>query len=504
MSDNSVGRRAVRGAALLTGATYISIVLGIAARKVLALLLTHEQVGLIQAAISVVDIVISFAAFSFTSAIINVRDNLVQEPLPHLKENIFILTVGVNAFFTLLAMAFGLLSLSAVNGSILAALIGIYGVQRFLSALDTFYTQILERELTYSKISTVTLITNILLHATSVAFALAGGGVWAIPLATVLSTVIGFLLDRHYVVKSGLITLKKQPWKYYDRGTARWLWRFGTKVLFNRVFESWLFKIDNVLVAFLFGAYYLGDYAQAFAIALLPGMAVNPIVARVSIATYAEVQHDRVMLERAFAITNFFLVRLLVPAAIFVALESKDLVRVFLSSNWGGVAEPLAALAGLVLTVPLFENAKMVLGATLRLTEISVVRGAQLLLLVILIAVFQSGGILYIALAVSLVNVLGYCALLFVLKPTIGLRIKENFALPLVIGAAIVIIFYFGLTPAFERILPVASNMQTSAIRLLIFGVLILVGCNAAEFALRPALFRSRVTEVLTKLRKAK
>src|SRR5665213_1070698 len=137
-----IGRRAVRGAALLTGATYISMLLGIAARKALALLLTPEQVGVYQAALSFVDLVVSFAAFSFTSAIINVRDNLVSEPLPNLKENVFILTVTVNGFFTILAMALGLFSLSKTHGIILAALVGVYAVQRFLSSLDTFYTQI--------------------------------------------------------------------------------------------------------------------------------------------------------------------------------------------------------------------------------------------------------------------------------------------------------------------------------------------------------------------------
>ncbi|HWF44953.1 MAG TPA: oligosaccharide flippase family protein, partial [Candidatus Kapabacteria bacterium] len=193
-SEISVGRRAVRGAALLTGATYLSILLGIVARKVIALVLTPEQVGLYQAALSFVDLVISFAAFSFTSAIINVRDNLVTEPLPHLKENVFILTIAVNGFFTLLAMALGLLSLSKVHGAILAALIGMYAVQRFISALDTFYTQILERELSYSKISRVTLVVNILLHSGSVAFALLGGGAWAIPIATIVSTIVGYAL----------------------------------------------------------------------------------------------------------------------------------------------------------------------------------------------------------------------------------------------------------------------------------------------------------------------
>jgi O-antigen/teichoic acid export membrane protein len=452
--------------------------------------------------LSFVDLVISFAAFSFTSAIINVRDNLVAEPLPHLKENVFILTIAVNGFFTLLAMALGILSLSKVHGAILAALIGMYAVQRFISALDTFYTQILERELSYSKISRVTLVVNILLHSGSVAFALLGGGAWAIPIATIVSTMVGYALDKHYVRKSGLATVQKHPWKYYDKSTARWLWRFGTKVLFNRVFESWLFKIDNVLVAFLFGSFYLGYYAQAFSIALLPATAVAPIVARVSIATYAEIQHDRGTLERAFAITNFFLVRLLVPAAIFVLLESKDIVRVFLSSNWGAVAHPLMALTGMLLTVPLFENAKMVLGATLRLTEISIVRGLQLLLLVILIGVFQSGGILYVALAVSVVNIAGYVFILTYLKGMIGLHLKENFLLPLMIGTAVALLVALVIDPQISRWLPEAITLEAAAGRLVIIGLLIIVSSTLTEYAIRPTLYRERLMEVAAKFRK--
>ncbi|GEM_PF-2286268 len=498
----TVGRRAVRGAALLTGATYLSMLLGIAARKALAILLTPEQVGVYQAALSFVDLIVSFAAFSFSSAIINVRDNLVNEPLPNLKENVFILTVLVNGFFAVLAMALGLFSLSKTHGVILAALIGIYAVQRFTSSLDTFYTQILERELSYSMVSRVTLIANILLHATSVIFALWGGGAWAIPLATILSTFIGYLLDKYYVKKSGLETLKRHPWKYYNRSTARWLWRFGTKVLFNRVFESWLFKIDNVLVAFLFGSFYLGYYAQAFTIALLPATAVAPIVARVSIATYAEVQHDRSMLERAFSVTNFFLVRLLIPITIFVALESKDIVRVFLSSNWGGVAEPLTALAGLVLTVPLFENAKMILGATLKLTEISVVRGLQLLLLVLLIAAFQWGGILYIAIAVSLVNVIGYAGMLLYLRQTVRLRWKENFVLPVIIGVIVALVVGLIIQPALSGLLPIAIGIEIPVLRLMLFALTIGALCILLEYPFRRALYRERFADIASRLKR--
>ncbi|HEY3875810.1 MAG TPA: oligosaccharide flippase family protein [Candidatus Kapabacteria bacterium] len=505
MSDIAaqIGKRAVRGAALLTGATYISLVLGIVARKAIALLLTPEQVGMYQAALSFVDLVVSFAAFSFTSAIINVRDNLVSEPLPNLKENIFILTVVTNGFFTVLAMGLGLFSLSKTHGVIIAAIVGVYAVQRFIASLDTFYTQILEREIAYSKVSRVTLVSNILLHSCSVAFALLGGGAWAIPIATIISSFIGYRLDRHYVKKSGLEMLKKNPWQYYDKSTAKWLWKFGTQVLFNRVFESWLFKIDNVSIAFLFGSFYLGYYAQAFTIALLPATAVAPIVARVSIATYAEVQHDRGMLERAFGITNFFLVRLMIPAAIFMSFESKDIVRVFLSSNWGGVAKPLTALVGLVLTVPLFENAKMILGATLRLTEISVVRGLQLLTLIILIPAFQWGGILYIAIGVSFVNVAGYIGLMLYLRQFLDIRFRENFQFPLIAGAIVALLVAFALEPSVSTFLPEAVGIGRPLIRIGFFGVVILLACTLPEYLFYPALLRERFLAVASKFRRS-
>jgi hypothetical protein len=233
----------------------------------------------------------------------------------------------------------------------------------------------------------------------------------------------------------------------------------------------------------------------------LPATAVAPIVARVSIATYAEVQHDKVMQERAFAITNFFLVRLVVPATIFVALESKDIVRVFLSSNWGGVAEPLTAFAGLVLTVPLFENAKMILGATLRLTEISVVRGLQLLALILLIAVFQWGGILYIAIAVSLVNVLGYGGLLLYLRKIVNPRWMENFQLPVIIGLVVTALVALVVEPSLTTLWPPGVGLRYPVIRLVLMGLLILSSCILLEYPFRAKLYRARFAEVASKFR---
>jgi O-antigen/teichoic acid export membrane protein len=497
----SVGRKAVRGAALLTGATYVSVLLGIGARKAIALLLTPDDVGVYQASLSFVDLVISFAGFSFASAIINVRDNLVDEPLDHLRENVFVLTVGLNAVFAIIAMLLGLTMLPRAHGVILSALIGVYAVQRFLSALDTFYTQILERELSYSKISRVTLIVNVVLHVASVGFALSGGGAWAIPLATILSTAIGYGLDQKYVREAKLHAFHAKPWRYYDSKTARWLWRFGTRVFFNRLFESWLFRIDNMWVVFLFGPFYLGYYTQAFSIAMLPSVAVAPIVARVSIATYAGVQHDKELLARAFHLTNFFLIRLLVPAAVFLLVESEDLVRAFLSSNWGPVSEPLIALAGAALTVPLFENAKMILGAQLRLKEISYVRGGQLALLGLLLITIGHG-ILLTGLCVTIVSVLGYVAVLAYIRQSIPLDLS-TFRWPLVLGAIAWAALHYVLLPALSAYLPEASSLGAAIIRLLPIGVITLALTIGVEFLIRPKEYRERLAFVMARARKS-
>ncbi len=145
----------------------------------------------------------------------------------------------------------------------------------------------------------------------------------------------------------------------------------------------------------------------------------------------------------------------------------------------------------------------MILGATLKLTEISVVRGLQLLLLVILIAAFQWGGILYIALAVSFVNVLGYVGLLIYLKRIVSPHWRENFLYPLMIGVLVSLLVGFVLEPALAFRLPVAVGMETPVFRLFIFGILILFACLILEYPFHRELFRMRLSEVASKFRRS-
>jgi peptidoglycan biosynthesis protein MviN/MurJ (putative lipid II flippase) len=125
-----------------------------------------------------------------------------------------------------------------------------------------------------------------------------------------------------------------------------------------------------------------------------------------------------------------------------------------------------------------------------------------LLLLVILIGVFQSGGILYVALAVSVVNIAGYVFILTYLKGMIGLHLKENFLLPLMIGTAVALLVALVIDPQISRWLPEAITLEAAAGRLVIIGLLIIVSSTLTEYAIRPTLYRERLMEVAAKFRK--
>jgi O-antigen/teichoic acid export membrane protein len=500
VGNSTVGNRAVRGAMILTAATYISVLLGIVARKWLAILLIPLQFGLIQTALSFVDLILSVASFSFSSAIINVRDNLIDEPLEYLKENIFLLTCYFGSVLSLAAIIIGAVFVKQLGGTIVLGLVSVYAVQRFITSLDTFYTQILERELDYSKISRITLVSNILLHVAAVGIALAGFGAWSIPVATLVAALFSYGMNSYFVRKQGMHAFHARPWKYFRPKTVQWLWRFGLRVLLNRLFESWLFKIDNMLVLWLLGSGMLGYYSQAFAIAQMPAIALAPIVARVSIATYAEIQHDLRRLEEAFAIINFYLIRLLVPAMIFVIVTSKDLVRVFLSSNWGEAAAPLAALAGFVITIPLFENAKMLLGARLKLKEISIVRGAQFVLLFVIVAAGGKMGLLFVGLAVSLVSIIGYLWIMVYVGREVSVRFRDVFAWPLLIGVFVLPLFAFVLNPLLSQRFAAGAMLGDSVVRILVLGFGVLVLSIGIEFLFRPDHFKHKLKAVRSRM----
>ncbi len=501
-NEQTIGHRAVRGAISLTIATYLSIILGIAARKWLAIILAPAIFGIIQAALSFVDLVFSFSAFSFSSAIINVRKNLVNEPLEHLNENIFILTLGLNGILAIAAMGIGVLFARELGGYIVLALIGVYTAQRVITAFDTFYSQMLERELDYKRVSIVSLASNIILHTCSVLIAVSGHGVWSIPIATLLSAIISFVFDRHFSKRAGIHHLKPSWWKHYQPATAKWLMRFGTNVFFNRLFESWLFRVDNMLVLAFLGTAMLGIYSQAFAIAQMPAMALAPIVARVSIATYASIQHDQAKLEEAFRITNFFLIRLLVPAALLILFTSADIIRLFLSTSWSAGAAPLAALAGFVLSIPLFENGKMLLGAKLKLKEISIVRGVQLVALIVGILLVGRTNLTHVAVVVSCVSVAGLLLLLYYVKREVALYETRVFLLPIVIGIAVGLSFYFGLAPIMQLLMPAASNIPVAIIRILLFAFVIPLLTLSIEYMLRPAPIKENLAAVRRRFRK--
>ena len=141
--------------------------------------------------------------------------------------------------------------------------------------------------------------------------ALYGKGVWSLVAAQLaqvcLNSIMVYAKVRHSLVpkigrdSSGLLT-------------------FGMKVLAAN-FCSWgILNLDNAFVGRFAGAFKLGLYSRAFALAQTPAEAVSTSLQQVLLASASQIRHDRERLANVHA--ALFGLILLVLGPIFAALAS--------------------------------------------------------------------------------------------------------------------------------------------------------------------------------------
>jgi hypothetical protein len=153
-------------------------------------------------------------------------------------------------------------------------------------------------------------------------------------------------------------------------------------------------------------------------------------------------------------------------------------------------------MAGFVLFSPLFENGKMLLGARLKLKEITYVRVAQLVALIGLLVWFGSEGLWAIGLAVSMVTTLGYALLMLYVGKEVNLRAADVFRFPLLAGCALagpLLLFNMWMSPY----LSAGSTIEVSLLRVVIF----LIVLPAIMLGLEALIARDRLTRYISAVR---
>ena len=371
MSQTGI-RKALLGATWLSISGYLTYLLNFGANLILARLLFPKDFGTFALAVSAVELLSILSGFSFSQGIIQMDEE------EDLVDTAFLLTLWTSGALLLLGMIISLVLRVYYQADFAILFLSLF-VVRIFSLFTYVYSARLERELHYPVLSQIRVVAAVLGVAAAVVMALRGTGVWSLfdrEMVTTLVTLVGLMVVTGWVPR----------WRY-NPATARRLWIFGYQIFLARTLESIWYRSGTFLLGVLGGVQALGFFDRARYLAELGHYVVSFGAVQVAFPVYARLQAETERLSEAYRLTHYFLIRLMYPMLIWVALFPREILSVLYGARWLSAAPVLQWLALYGFLFPIIDNIKVLLTGIGRLREAVWVRVWQTAVTVITLAV---------------------------------------------------------------------------------------------------------------------
>lgn len=220
--------------------------------------------------------------------------------------------------------------------------IRVLGIQFPLAAVGVVQDAMLSRRMDFKRKSFVNLAVLVSNSFTTLAFALAGSGVWALVYGSLAGSIIR---------STGLI-LAAQYWcrPRFKLAGMNDLLRFGSFVSATRLIWYGYSRADVFIIGKLLGKEVLGFYYIAMELATLPMRHVSELLNQVGLAAYSSIQQDMTTIRSHYRKAIRMLSFVSFPVFWGISSISPVLIPVVLGQRWEPAATPLQLL-GLMMPV---------------------------------------------------------------------------------------------------------------------------------------------------------
>jgi lipopolysaccharide exporter len=206
-----------------------------------------------------------------------------------------------------------------------------------LTAAASPATYLLQRDLNFRAIGVVQVASYALGYIlVGVPMAYSGYGVKALVAAWLVQCVGQFVLS--YAYKPHPI----RPLFWYEG--ARLAASTGRSVFFTNVVNWTLNNIDRILIGRMLNAQFLGLYNLAYNLATMPNVLLLGSLQPAFLAAGARLQNDRQRLGRVYVQMLSSVLVLTIPAFVFLAAISPDIVRLLYGAKWEAAGRVLGIL----------------------------------------------------------------------------------------------------------------------------------------------------------------
>lgn len=299
---------------------------------ILARLLSPTEFGVFAAAVTVIEFARPLGSLSMDQALVQSRN----------------LSAGSIAFASLFALGFSLLvaALIASNSSAVRLLYADPAVADLLAAL-AFSVPLatvggllfasLRRRLAFRDLSIAVVFSSAIGALSSVAFAMAGWGVWAL--------VAGYYVDLSLKAAFALALVRPRFVRPRMGEETRGLFRFGAGSTLSLALNFWALHGDYVVIGSVLGSKPLGYYSRAYQlISTVPGM-LGHLHNMVLFPAFSRAQSDRGYLEKALLVGTEATAVLTLPLCAWGLVLGPEVILVLLGPGWEQTVVPFQILS---------------------------------------------------------------------------------------------------------------------------------------------------------------
>ncbi len=210
------------------------------------------------------------------------------------------------------------------------------------NAVGVQHGVILQREMRFTALSTINVVSLVVGSAIGISGALAGYGYWSLVAMTVslpLSSTVGLWLATGWM-----------PGRPRRHSGIRSMMRFGGIMTTNVLVSYAATNFDKVLLGRYWGVEALGIYSRAFSLISIPTENLNAAAGEVAFSAFSRLQNDPVRLKSYFLKGYALLLATTLPITIACALFADDLILVVLGPKWREATAVFRLLAPTILT----------------------------------------------------------------------------------------------------------------------------------------------------------
>ena len=303
---------------------------------VMARLLGPKDFGLVGMVTAFTGVLILFRDFGLSAAAIQ-RPVVTEEQ----KSTLFWINVLFGAGLVLLTMAMAPLIAAFYHEPRLVGVAFALAGSFLLNAAGIQHGVLLQRQMRFTALAVVSIISLIISTSVGIGGAMAGYGYWALVAMTLtqpLLTTIGFWLATAWI--------PGPP----RRGVGiRSMMHFGGTVTLNGLVIYIASNFEKVLLGRFWGADALGIYGRAFQLINIPTANLNSAAGEVAFAALSRLQDDPPRLKSYFLKGYSLVMAMTMPMTAACALFADDMILVFLGPKWKAAAAIFRLLAPTIL-----------------------------------------------------------------------------------------------------------------------------------------------------------